>query len=119
MSYDIYLKDPEGGHGPVELAEKHQLSGGTYAVGGTRLAELNVTYNYSQHFYRLLGDKGIRTIYGMYAEDAIPLLQKAADSLSGEPSGDYWSPTDGNVKKTLLDLIELAKLCPRGVFAGD
>lgn len=48
MSYDIELCDPITGVA-LELDAPHQMRGGTYALGGTREAHLNVTYNYSRH----------------------------------------------------------------------
>lgn len=45
MSYWVYLENSDG---PVEV-ESHS-DGGTYALGGTTDAELNVTYNYGWLF---------------------------------------------------------------------
>lgn len=42
MSWDICLNDEDGQ--PVEV-EQHE-EGGTFALGGTTRAELNITYNY-------------------------------------------------------------------------
>lgn len=118
MSYDINLVDENGK--AIQLKDKHHITGGTYAVGGTREAWLNVTYNYMRHFNRVFeGNKGIRTIYGMKAKDSIPILQKAANQLKGNTDPDYWKSTEGNAKIALLDLIELAKLCPEGAWNGD
>ena len=118
MSYDIDMVDPVTKQ-VIELDEPHQMKGGTYAVGGTREASLNVTYNYSAHYYRVLGEKGIRTIYGMTGADAIPVLEKAADALKDDVHEDYWEPTEGNAKRALKQLIALAKLRPDGIFEGD
>ncbi len=49
MSYDIELVDPVTKE-PVELDEPHHMRGGTYAIGGTPHAHLNVTYNYGGIF---------------------------------------------------------------------
>ena len=117
MSYDLYLNDPVTKE-PLLLDEPHQMKGGTYAVGGTRTCHLNITYNYGLHFTSL-GEKGIRTIYGMTGADSIPILQKCADSLSDETDPDYWKPVPGNVKKALLQLISLAKMRPDGIWDGD
>jgi len=118
MSYDIYLKDPVSGE-PLLLDSPHHMNGGTYAVGGTTEAHLNVTYNYGVHYHKTLGDKGIRTIYGMTGAESIPLLSKAASELGNETSLDYWEPTEGNAKKALLQLVALAKMRPDGVWDGD
>tara|TARA_Y100000034_G_C6804255_1_gene360978 strand:+ start:166 stop:522 length:357 start_codon:yes stop_codon:yes gene_type:complete len=118
MSYDIHLADPVTKQ-VIHLDEPHMLRGGTFAVGGTTEAWLNVTYNYADHFYNHLGDKGIRTIYGMTGADSIPILQEAVDKLKDDVDDDYWNPTEGNAKQALLQLIALAKLRPDGVWDGD
>lgn len=113
MSYDIELVDPVTGK-VIELDEKHHMKGGTYAVGGTFEAHLNITWNYAPHYYRVLDEeKGIRVIYGMTGADAIPLLQK------DDVDADYWKSTEGNAKRPLLQLIALAKMRPDGIFQGD
>ena len=42
MSYDVYLEDPTTGR-TVEFEEPHHSRGGTYVLGGTKEAWLNVT----------------------------------------------------------------------------
>ena len=64
MSYDISLCNPVDGE-VIQFETPHMIHGGIYALGGTTEAWLNATYNYSKHFYRVFGEKGIRTIYGM------------------------------------------------------
>ena len=118
MSYDIYLADPVAG-GAIELPSSHEMRGGTYALGGTRKAWLNVTYNYSPHFRRVLGDDGIRCIYGKTGAETIPLLTEAAAKLGDDVDEDYWNPTEGNAKRALLQLKALAELRPDGVWEGD
>lgn len=71
MSYDIRLCDPVT-HEALQTDVPHDMRGGTYAMGGTTGLWLNVTYNYGKHYYRVLGDKGIRTIYGMTGAESIP-----------------------------------------------
>ena len=118
MSYDISLLDPMT-HLTIELDEPHQMRGGTYMVGGTTLACLNVTYNYARHFRRVLGEKGIRSIYGMTGAESIPVLEDAASKLAGDVSDDYWEPTEGNAKRALLQLAALARMRPDGIWDGD
>jgi hypothetical protein len=118
MSYDIDLTDPITGE-VLELDEPHQMKGGTYAIGGTTHASLNITYNYASHYYRLIGEKGIRTIYGMTGAESIPVLKTAADRLGDDISDDYWEATEGNAKRALLQLISLATMRPDGVWEGD
>jgi hypothetical protein len=119
MSYDIYLVNPVNGEKLI-LDAPHQMRGGTYQVGGTYEAHLNITFNYSKHYYRILGqDKGIRSIYGMTGAESIPILQAAADQLGDDVDENYWNPTEGNAKAALLQLIALAKMRPDGVWEGD
>lgn len=118
MSYDINLCDPVT-RDVLELDEPHDMRGGTYAVGGTRECHLNVTYNYGAAFRKVLGEKGIRTIYGMTGAESIPVLQRAADQLGDDATGNYWDDTEGNAKRALYKLIALAKLRPDGVWDGD
>lgn len=133
MSYDISLRDPVSGE-TLELDQPHHMRGGTYAVGGTTLAELNVTYNYSEHYRRLFSPRdaregedyakdgivdGIRVIYGMTGAESIPALRQVAGQLGNDIHDDYWRATEGNAKRALLQLIALAKMRPDGVWKGD
>lgn len=118
MSYDISLCDPVT-HETLEVDSPHQISGGNYVMGGTTEAWLNITYNYGRHFRRVLGEKGIRVIYGMTGAESIPVLKAAADQLKDDVSMDYWEPTEGNAKRALFGLIALAQLRPDGVWEGD
>lgn len=118
MSYDIELVDPVTKK-VLELDSPHFMRGGTYAVGGTTEASLNVTYNYSKHFTRVLGAGGIRSLYGKSAVDSIPMLEKAIAQLGDDVSEDYWEPTEGNAKRSLLQLYTLAKMRPDGIWDGD
>lgn len=118
MSYDIYLTDHVSGE-VLNCEVAHQLRGGTYAMGGTSEAWLNVTYNYGGHFRRLFGEDGIRFLYGKPAVDTIAPLQSGADALKNDVSEDYWEGTEGNAKRALLSLIALAKMLPHGVWKGD
>ena len=117
MSYDIRLCDPVTGC-TIELDAPHQMRGGIYAAGGTTDAWVNITYNYAPYYNRL-GEKGIRTIYGMTDAQSIPILQQAAVSLIDDVDADYWKPTEGNAKQALLQLLILAEMRPDGVWSGD
>lgn len=118
MSYDINLCDPVT-RDVLELDDPHDMRGGTYAMGGTREAHLNVTYNYGAIFRKVLGEKGIRTIYGMTGAESIPVLEAAASRLADDATDNYWDDTEGNAKRALLKLVALAKLRPDGVWDGD
>jgi len=118
MSYDISLLDPITKE-TIQLDEPHDLRGGTYALGGTTEAWLNITYNYSKHYFRLFGEKGIRTIYGMTGKESIPLLYNAILNLKDDATDNYWDATEGNARRALIDLHALAVMRPDGVWDGD
>jgi len=118
MSYDIELVDPVSRE-VLTLDVPHHMRGGTYCLGGESRAHLNVTYNYSEHFYRTLGEKGIRTIYGMTGAASIPVLEQAAAMLGADTDPDYWKPTEGNARRALHQLSALASMRPDGVWEGD
>lgn len=79
MSYDIRLCDPVT-HEALQTDVPHDMRGGTYAMGGTTGLWLNVTYNYGKHYYRVLGDKDIRTIYGMTGAESTPCSKRQRPS---------------------------------------
>lgn len=120
MSYDITLNDPITKE-PIEVADAHFMQGGTYALGGTTELWLNVTWNYGPIFRRpeVLGENGIRAIYGMTGAESIPVLQKAIASLGDDATPDYWEATEGNAKRPLCQLLAMAKMRPDGVWDGD
>lgn len=118
MSYDIYLIDPVT-RKTIEFETPHQVKGGTYIIGGTSIAWLNITYNYGSHYYRVFGDKGVRTIYGMTGTESIPILKDAISKLGDKTSSDYWTPTEGNAKKALYGLLAFAQIRPDGIWEGD
>lgn len=118
MSYDIHLEDPVSG-ATLELDAPHHMRGGTYAVGGTVNAEINVTWNYATHYYRTMGEGGIRSIYGKTGAESIPMLTAAIEQLGDDKHPDYWQPTEGNAKAALIQLRALAQMRPDGVWQGD
>ena len=119
MSYDIRLCDPITNK-TIEFENRHCLTGGTYEVGGSHEAWLNVTYNYSPHFYRLIDvENGIRAIYGMTGAQSIKILNEAVSKLGDDVCSNYWEPTEGNAKAALLKLIALAEMRPDGIWNGD
>lgn len=134
MSYDIELQDPVTKQ-TLQLDNAHHMRGGTYAVGGTTDAHLNITYNYSAYFRKVFGDQGvelsafdkvfgggetgIRKLYGMSGAESIPVLEKAIGQLGDDVDDDYWAATEGNAKRALTQLLALAKMRPDGVWAGD
>lgn len=118
MSYDIDLCDPVTNK-IIELDHIHDIRGGTYAMGGTTETSLNITYNYGKHYYRVMGENGIRTIYGMTGAESIPLLKEAISKLGDDVDPDYWKDTEGNAKRTLCGLLAFAQMRPDGIWKGD
>lgn len=118
MSYDISLNEPISGE-TIKFETEHFVRGGTYAIGGTQEAWLNITYNYAKHYYRVFGEKGIRTIYGMTGAESIPIIKAAMAQLGDDVSPDYWEDTEGNAKKALAGLLAFAQMRPDGVWDGD
>jgi hypothetical protein len=127
MSYDIELQ--RNGE-TLELLSAHHLTGGTYALGGTNLATLNVTWNYGKFFYQALGSQGISAIYGKPVMVGLQMLAEAITHLHTEYGAeaqvvddDYWAPTVGNAVKALSDLIYLGTISyaeyPDAVWNGD
>lgn len=118
MSYDIELCDPVTKQ-VLHTEQKHHMAGGTYASGGTTELHLNVTYNYGRCYYPIMGEKGIRTIYGKTGAESIPILQDAISKLGDDVDPDYWKPTEGNAKRALCQLLAMAQMRPDGVWQGD
>lgn len=118
MSYDIKLTDRVTGE-TLEAKVPHQIRGGTYCMGGTQELRLNVTYKYAPHYYRTLGDEGVRSIYGRTGAESIPMLEAAIAALGDDVSDNYWEPTEGNAKRALIGLLSFAQMRPDGVWNGD
>lgn len=126
MSYDINLLDPITKN-VIEINDAHLLRGGTYKVGGSTELSLNITYNYSKFLHQVLQpettpskDKsGIRSLYGMTALEAIPILEAAISSLKDDVDEDYWKPTEGNTKRALNNLLTMCKMRTDAIIDGD
>lgn len=118
MGYYIYLSDPVTKS--ILDIPRHLIRGGTYEAGGSTKAYLNITYNYAEHYYRVIDAKsGIRAIYGKTGAESIPILKSAIDQLDDETSDDYWKSTEGNAKQALCGLLAFAQIRPDGVWYGD
>lgn len=115
MSYDCNLVDPVTKE-VLKTSSKHEIIGGTYCVGGTTDLWLNVTFDYAEHFRRVMPPDGIRGLEGMIGAESIPILEKGIAQLGDETDPDYWEPTEGNAKKALYGLLALARLRPDGVW---
>lgn len=115
MSYDISLvKDGK----PVTV-DIH-TEGGTYVLGGTTKAELNITYNYCKLFTQYFDKKdGIRWLYGRKARNTVRRLEKAVKALGTDQVSDYWRATKGNVGFALSILLKWAKQHMGATWEGD
>jgi len=131
MSYDVELTDPMTGD-ILELDSPHQMKGGTYQLGGSPNAWLNITWNYGKHYRRVFPDRpsdhreardgvltGIRTIYGLTGAESIPVLERAILRLGDDVDDDYWKGTEGNARRALTQLLALAQMRPDGIWDGD
>ena len=126
MSYDIDLVDPITKQ-VIEIADAHFMRGGTYQLGGSTELSLNMTYNYAGILHRVLQPKstpsefksGIRSLYGLTALEATPILEEAISALKDDVSDDYWEPTEGNVKKALTHLLTMCHMRPDAIVRGD
>ena len=126
MSYDIQLLDPITKE-VIEINDAHFLRGGTYQIGGSTELSLNITYNYSKFLHQVIQpdsnpseDKsGIRSLYGMTALEATPILEAAISNLKDDFDEDYWKPTEGNTKRALNNLLTMCKMLPVAIIDGD
>ena len=104
--------------------------GGTYVMGGSTDAELNVTWNYGPRFVEAwdkedfenrvvkLGWHG--TLHAMLhervASETVPLLEQAIATLSTDTDSDYWKATSGNAGHALSVLCQWAKEHPEATW---
>lgn len=117
MSYWISLMDGAGGEAvPCEVPSFAE--GGTYAVGGTTEASLNVTYNYGECWRLVPGFEGFREQFdGKRAGETLDWLQAAVDVLGDRPyKPDYWAPTPGNAGHAAAILLGWARQYPDAVW---
>lgn len=139
MSYDVYLSCPCCGR--AVQVERHE-DGGTYPIGGTTDADLNITWNYAPYYYAHLDtEQGIRWLYQKTGAEVAERLEAAiiaieADAATEEaereriaknkerylhanvPTG-YWEPTRANAIAPLRTLLSWARQHPTAVFDGD
>ena len=108
MSWDCDLCDPVTGE-VIIFDFKHDMRGGTFALGGTNQATLNVTYNYGKHFY-------FRLLHGKTGAESILIFEREIKKLNEDVDPDYWKPTQGNVKQAIFGLRALAQLRPDGIW---
>lgn len=93
------------------------VDGGTFKVAGSDTAELNITYNYGDHYGKHLDEQhGLRWIDGRQASECVQRLQQAVRALGTETDPDYWKATPGNAGYALALLLWWAVLHPDAVF---
>lgn len=110
MGYSIDLRDisvtktDEDGHEyhPIVEVLSH-TEGSNYAIDGSELANITITYNYVDFF-------DFRQLHEMKAKDSISILQKAVDKLGTKQDNDYWARTPGNAGHVCSVLLTWAKL---------
>ncbi len=112
MSYEVTLES----NGVLVTVPKHE-NGGTKIMGGTKRAELNVTYNYSIFFQEHLGSEGLYYLCGKQARYTIPRLEQAASTLSDfQPDNDYWKKSPGNAGLVINLLLAWAERYPEATW---
>lgn len=118
MSWDVtlYREREAGTDWPVPLDVPRHTEGGTYVMGGSPRACLNVTYNYGARYREHLppADSNILVtmLDGKTAAETIPLLERLVAALGTERDRDYWQPTAGNAGYALSILLAWARLYP-------
>jgi hypothetical protein len=118
MSWWVYLEDD----GETVSVARH-AEGGTYAIGGIKRAELNVTYNYGQHFRDawpepVVGSGALdQMLHGKRAGDTLPLLAQAVETLGTVPAEDYWMAHPGNAGAALATLRDWAREHPDATWS--
>jgi len=111
VSWSVRLM-PANGENPVSVPTFTE--GGTYAIGGTSVADLNVTYNYSR-VYRTVGFE-FGDMDGRRAGDLIPQMEGVVQKLGTKRDTDYWAATPGNAGYALNILLGWAELYPNARF---
>ena len=115
MSFWVYLEENGKSVTVEEFSE-----GGIVVLGGSTVAELNVTYNYAKFFFEHLDkEQGLRWIHGKKASECVERLEKAVAALGTERNQDYWAATQGNAGRALAILLHWAGQYPNATFTVD
>lgn len=111
MSYDVDLIDQDG---QLVQVEHHEADGGTYVVGGTNDASLNITYNYGSIYSLVDPDyEGLaEQLDGKSALQTTAWLERMVAALGTHQYRDYWAPTPGNAGHALNILLGWAREHP-------
>ena len=107
MSWDVSLVNDDGEIVEVDRFEE----GGTRCVGGSTIAELNVTYNYNE-VTKLIWFHFKDGLDGYQARDTIRILLEAVEKLGTLIYKDYWAPTPGNAGFACFILLGWARQHP-------
>ena len=121
MSYDITIVDKDTKES-LFVETQHDISGGTYAVGGTKELWMNITYNYAPFFREVFkehGERGIHCLDGMPVAETMSWIDNAIGQLKEDVTLNYWEPTEGNAKASLICLYRLAELGKDGIWEID
>ena len=113
MSWWVSLLDEHG----VLVYVPRFIEGGTYPVGGTEQAELNITYNYSKWYHQhFMPRSGLQWLHNKVAFDTIGQLERAVKELGTIQDTNYWASTPGNAGYALSLLLKWAKQHPKAIF---
>jgi hypothetical protein len=82
---------------------------------GLVLAEIDITPNYSSQILAVAGIH-LAWLHGHNATKASAPLMQLIAGLSDKGCGDYWSPTDDNIKHLASTLLDWVFQHPDGVF---
>ena len=109
MSYDIHIIDSVTNK-PRVLKESFLPHGGSYVIGGSIEAWLNITYNYGKLYHELWGH-GLTGFNGKKIKEVKPKVEAGIKALGIVKAESYWEATKGNAGTALLDLLTLFLMC--------
>ena len=83
-------------------------------------AWLNITYNYTDIFTKHglaiekpeKKERGIRIFEGKTASECVKILTSVIPKLGNDTDPDYWKATEGNAKRSLVNLLMIAVSVP-------
>lgn len=121
MSVEVYLHRADG---EMATYAGESVRGGTYALmssanEGPHDCWLNVTYNYSEVYRALLGDRYpgmVEFFNGKTVAEVLPLLRELVSRApDARPfKSDYWAPTIGNALAPIKTFIAWSEHYPDG-----
>lgn len=110
----------------AELREPLMHEGGTYVVGGSTIAELNVTYNYGRAFADALRASGypfdgmVSWLDGRPVLDTLPEIEAVTKQLPDAPDpDDYWRGSPGNAGHAAAILLRMGREVPDGTWRAS